>query len=205
MGLRVAAGLGVLLLVVAAAVVIAAAGSDEPDHIDGDVLIIGDSVTHMSADAIAEEVGADGLEILATPGYRSTDLLPILQGAVDERGGPDSDGLQKAAFLVGYNDILRDALAQNVLAEMVELSSRFDCSVWLALPSGFGDRTDDLLRAQVDRHESVHLDHAWAEAVEADSGLISGDGVHPTDAGKDALAEVYRDALDEWCDPVPIP
>lgn len=197
----VVVGLLTAVVVTIAAVLAARIGSDDPEPVDGDVVIIGDSVTHMSADQIERAVGAEGLEILAAPGYRSTDLLPVLQRAVDERGGPGAERLEKAAFLVGYNDVLGDALDENVLAEMVELSSEFECAVWLSLPTGFGDRTDDILGAEVDRHASVHLDHRWAEAVEADRNLLTDDGVHPTEAGMRKLAEAYRDALNERCDP----
>ena len=200
-----AAGLLMIALVVGGLILLVRAGGS--DHIEGDVVIFGDSVTHLSADPIVDQVGAEDLESLAVPGFRSTDLLPVLQGAIGDRGGSDSDGLQKAAFLVGYNDVLDDALEENVLAEMVELSSQFDCAVWLALPGGFGDETDDLLRSEIDRYESVHFDTGWAEAVEADRSLLQDDGVHPNQDGARALAEAYREALDDRCDsgPVPVP
>ena len=196
---------GLVLLAVVVAAVAVMARSEESGPIEGDVLILGDSVTYMSMDPITDQVGAEGLEILAVPGFRSTDLLPLLRDAIDARGGTSSDGLQKAAFLVGYNDVLGDALDDNVFAEMVELSSRCDCAVWLGLPSGFGDRTDGLLRSEIDRYESVHFDSGWAEAVDADRSLIQDDGVHPNRSGSRALAEAYRDALHDWCDPVPLP
>lgn len=203
-GFWIAVGLGVLAIIVSAVLVVNAVRTDDQGPVEGDVLIIGDSVTFMSADPIKSKVGTEGLQIMATPGHRSTDLLPILQSAVDARGGPESDGLEKAAFLVGYNDVLDDVIEENVLAEMVELSSHFDCAVWLALPGGFGDATDEILRTEVDRYDTVHLDSGWAEAVEADRSLLKEDGVHPTGKGTDKLGDIYHSALHEWCDPAPI-
>lgn len=196
---------GAALLAVIIVVAMLLLRSDDPGPIQGDVLIVGDSVTFMSIDPITEKLGADDLEIVAIPGERSTDLLPRLQEAIERRGGPGSDALEKAAFLVGYNDVMREEVDQNVLAEMVEQSSHFDCAVWMALPGRFGEALDDLIRAEVDRFDSVHFHTGWAEAVDADGSLLQDDAVHPSEAGTVALAEAYRDAFDESCgDGLPI-
>ncbi|MEO6628898.1 MAG: SGNH/GDSL hydrolase family protein [Aquihabitans sp.] len=176
----------------------------------GQVLVVGDSVTFLAAESIKDEIGRDGLTIRAYPGDRSTQLLTVLIQEVQRR--EESGGLDRVAVLAGYNDVLRDTEHPEDLAKMVDLSSRFECAVFLTVPAPpkwanrpaetepFAALNDRLAKA-VSAHPNVHLSTVWAEAVAASSpgDLVSDDGVHPIEHGKLVLGKAFADALRENC------
>lgn len=199
----VAAG-GLALVAVVAVVVLVAnpMGGEGPD-----VVIIGDSVTDDAREQIFEVV--DGrLQLEAVPGARSVDMVDQLEIATEERTSAGQE-LEQVAVLVGYNDLTRGSLDDAALEDMVAATARFDCAVWFTLPDAEGLALDpeeatawnDRLASLVDRDDAVHLDRGWQEAVNADGGdgLLDDDRLHPTEAGAETLAGVYRDALARRC------
>lgn len=176
----------------------------------GQVLVVGDSVTFLAAESIKDEVGRDGTDIRAYPGDRSSQLLLVLLQEVERR--EKSGGLDRVAVLAGYNDVLRNSDHPEDLAKMVDLSTRFDCAVFLAVPAPpkWADRPaetepfaalNDRLRKAVSAHPNVHISTIWADAVAASAPgeLVAKDGVHPVEKGKQVLGQAFADALSENC------
>lgn len=180
------------------------------------VLVVGDSVTFMSFEDLRDEFGPDTkLDPVARPGYRSSNLMPFVEDAVAarERSGKE---LERAVFLVGYNDVWKEEVGQNRLDEMVELSARFDCAVWLTLPvrpageppavgdfdPELGDDWNEMIADLVAEHDNLHLVTTWADAIEGASSAdeyLDDDGIHPNDAGQELLAKTMHDAVIDSC------
>ncbi|MCU1371589.1 MAG: hypothetical protein JWO77_2783 [Ilumatobacteraceae bacterium] len=185
-----------------------------PDGPEPDLFIIGDSVTYLSEDEIQDRFRATPLEFVAIPGFSSEMLLPDVLRAMGSPGDP-AHARQRVAALVGYNDVRLRDVDSTSMHTMVELTSKFQCGVWLALParpggadnanamaeSTFVDQFNLHLQAQVERYGNLHLSQAWAQAVNnAPLGkLLKKDGVHPNAAGRALLAQIYRDAISEHC------
>ena len=212
---------GLLVVTVATVVAVTALAAfllwpRTPDH----VLVVGDSVTFMSFEALRREFGPDtDLEAVARPGYRSTDLLPLTAEAIDRRAGAGRP-LDRAIFLVGYNDVWRNQTDYEGLEALVEASARHECAVWLTLPTTPGGRpptTDavdlpefdpDLAEAWnerladlVDQYGSLHLVTDWQTAIDdapADR-YLGDDGIHPNRTGQERLAEIMHDSLLSAC------
>lgn len=185
-----------------------------PDGPEPELFIIGDSVTQMSEDEIQDEFVHTPLEFVAFPGYSSTMLLPDVVDAMGAPGDP-AHARQRVGVLVGYNDVRLREVDTPSLKKMVDLTAEFECGVWLTLPARPGgvdnenefalsplvDEWNLRVQAEVERHENLHLSDAWAKAVtNAPKGdVLRKDGVHPNAAGRVLLAQIYRDALDEYC------
>lgn len=214
---------GLLVVTVVTVVAVAALATfllwpRTPDH----VLVVGDSVTFMSFEALRREFGPDtDLEALARPGFRSTDLLPLTVEAVNRREAAGRP-LDRAIFLVGYNDIWRDDTDHEDLEALVAESARHDCAIWLTVPTSPGgdppttDAVDpdlpafdpDLAEAWnerladlVDEHESLHLVTEWQTTIDEapPSRYLDGDGIHPNQAGQERLATIMHDSLLSAC------
>lgn len=183
-----------------------------PEH----VLIVGDSVTFMSWEALTDEFGSDtSLQPVARPGFRSNELLPLVEKAIDDRAGSGKK-LDRAAFLVGYNDVWTETVGDDRLAEMVELSARYECAVWLTLPARPGgtepaigsfdaelaEDWNERMADLVAEHGNLHLVRDWAEAVDEASDpatYLEDDGIHPNGAGQNLLARTIHDAVINAC------
>lgn len=206
-GIAVAAGVTVLAVGALTAYLV---WPRTPDH----VLVVGDSVTYLSWDAIDDRFGAGSeLEALARPGFTAGDLLPLAEEAVDARADAGDD-LERAILLVGYNDVWRGA-DDDALAQLVALSARHDCAVWLTLPTapggepaGTGDFDPEAAEAWNERlaelvaeHDNLHLVTAWQEEIEAGdpTRYLEPDGIHPTRAGQELLARTMDDGLRGAC------
>lgn len=214
---------GLLVVTVATVVAVAALATfllwpRTPDH----VLVVGDSVTFLSFEALLREFGPDtDLEAVARPGFRSTDLLPLALEAMDRRAQAGRP-LDRAIFLVGYNDVWRDETDHEDLEALVEASARHECAVWLTIPTAPGGEpptTDDVdgnlpefdpdlaeawnerLADLVDDHDSLHLVTDWQTTIDeapADR-YLDDDGIHPNRAGQERLAEIMHDSLLSAC------
>ena len=185
-----------------------------PDGPEPDLFVIGDSVTYLSEDEIQTQFEHTPLEFVAIPGYSSEMLLPDVLRAMGSPGDP-AHARQRVAALVGYNDVRLREVDSDSMHTMVELTSKFQCGVWLTLParpggvdnanamaeSRFVDQFNLHLQAQVEKYDNLHLSEAWAQAVNnAPLGkLLKKDGVHPNAAGRLLLAEIYRETIDEAC------
>jgi len=183
-----------------------------PEH----VLVVGDSVTFMSWEALTDEFGpGTALEAVARPGFTSTDLLPLVEEAIDSRAD-SGEKLDRAVFLVGYNDVWNEELDDDRLAEMVELSARYECAVWLTLPARPGgsepaigtfnpdlaDEWNERLADLVGEHRNLHLVDDWAEAIDGapdPATYLEEDGIHPNGAGQDLLARTMYEAVTNSC------
>lgn len=187
-----------------------------PDGPEPDLFIIGDSVTYLSEDEIQDQFHTTPLEFVAIPGFSSEMLLPDVLEAMGSEGDP-AHARQRVGALVGYNDVRLRDVDSDSMHTMVEITSKFQCGVWLALParpggvdnanamaeSEFVDQFNLHLQAQVERYDNLHLSQAWAQAINnAPLGkYLKKDGVHPNAAGRKLLAQVYRDAISEHCPP----
>ena len=130
--------------------------------------------------------------------------------------GDTAHARERVAVLVGYNDVRVREVDTPSLRKMVDITSEFECGVWLTLPSRPGgdeasnpmassplvDEWNLRMQAEVKRHDNLHVSDAWAQAVNsAPKGkLLNDDGVHPNTAGRKLLAGVYKDAIDEDCE-----
>ena len=206
------------VVVLAAAVVLVVGGVlfyrylTRPDG--PDTLIVGDSVTYLSAGYIDRAVGHGTFGLIAEPGYRSVDLLGPMRAWMGRKTGAGGR-LHRVALLVGYNDVLRNTEGSPSLPPMVRESSKFDCAVWLELPARPGgnpsnnpkfpsDRVDlwnRRLRAEAADHPNVHVASDWKDAVERNRSvpLVIPDDVHPSIPGRRRLADAYRAALERTC------
>lgn len=203
-----------LALVVVVALGTYAALQVLPDGPAPGVFVVGDSVTYLSAGAIQQQFDPDHLQFVAKPGFTSTMLLPLVRQAMAMSDEPAHDR-QRVAALVGYNDVRVREVDTPSLRKLVDLTSEFECGIWLTLPSRPGganasnpmvasrlvDQWNLRLKAEVARHENLHLVDDWKKAVEAapPGSLIKDDGIHPNDAGQQKLADIYRAAMDRSC------
>lgn len=185
-----------------------------PDGPPPEQFVIGDSVTYLSAGSIQQRFDHNHLEFVAKPGFTSTALLPLVEDAMGSSGDP-AWARERVAALVGYNDVRVRDVATPSMRELVDLTSEFECGVWLTLPSrpGGEDATNPMassalvdewnlrLLAEVERHDNLHVSNAWAEAVNAapKGKVLQDDGVHPNAAGQALLADVLRKATDQYC------
>lgn len=177
------------------------------------VLVVGDSVTFLSSPEIRSALGRrTAVEIIAEPGYTSSDLLPLATQAVDRRAG-DGPAPGSMVVLVGYNDVANDQIDADGLPQLIELSARHECAIWLTLPAidiepvvdivppAEADRWNERLAGLVAEHDNLHLVTAWADAVNASAPeeLLSEDALHPHGEGAKVLGQVMADAVDEHC------
>lgn len=174
------------------------------------ILIVGDSVTALTAEDLNALYGEPNIQILARWGYRTDQLLPLVRDAEGRPAG------RRIALLVGYNDVFERTVDTAPVADMMDESSRFRCAVWMTLPARTGGSEDpkppfdaDLVRrwnerltSEAARHSNVHVVRDWERLVDDDTGtrLIEARGVHPEPPGQLELAAIYRTALDRECD-----
>ena len=186
-----------------------------PDH----VLIVGDSVSFMSLPDAVKAFDGTSVEGITRPGYRTTDLLPLVKMAIDDREQSGKE-LDQAIFLVGYNDVWRSNPRIQDLETLVDQSARYRCAIWLTLPARPGgkppattdfdpagaDTFNQRLAKLVCAHRLLLLVTDWAQAVDAapaDRYLI-GDGIHPNQEGMKLLAQIMHYRLAEECPVGPI-
>jgi len=178
-----------------------------------DTFVVGDSVTFLSATPIQGRLGASHVQLIALPGYRSLDIYPYVQKAMDEHAGP-SGSRKRAIFLVGYNDVMRNTVDSTALGPMLKQANAFECAVWLTLPVRPGGARSAEPRYDPGRAEAwnarvvklareyrhVHVSNAWADAVDAPGEkLLQADGVHPNADGQQRLGQAMKAALDGAC------
>jgi len=198
----------VVVALVAGALIVRRWTSKRPD-----TLVVGDSVTFLSATPIQQRLGASHVQLIALPGYRSLDIYPHVKDVLDQHRGP-SGSRKRSIFLVGYNDVMRNTVDSDVLGAMLKQADGFECSVWLTLPVRPGGARAQEPRYDPDRatqwnervvrlakaYPHVHVSDAWADAVEAKGAhLLQADGVHPNADGQQRLGDVMRSSLDDAC------
>ena len=199
-GVRIAAA--VILL---AAIAVGIWFWQRPAPIAPGILFVGDSVTYMSAGQLDEEMRSEDPRVLARIGFKSADMLPLLERDVARR--EEQGELKQVAILLGYNDVLQHQPDSPALGEVMALADRFDCAVWLTLPDiPLREREVTLWNQRVEdaagSYRHVHVVDDWREAVnEAPAGELvqRKDGVHPTAAGARRLSEIYTEAVHRVC------
>ena len=181
------------------------------DHL----LVVGDSVSYLSIKAIQETFGSDvTVEPVTRPGYRAGDLLPLARQAIDRREAAGED-LDRAVYLVGYNDVWHGDVETPDLARLVDESARYDCAIWLTFPArpagrhpgaadfdpDKADRYNERIAELVGTHKNLHLVTDWADVVTkgAPGQYLEADGVHPNDLGAKALAKIMADKIGSDC------
>ena len=203
MGMKVKVGIGVVLLALVAGGVW---WWQRPTPVRQGVVFVGDSVTYISLDDLNRDLSSRHPAFLARFGYRSTDLLPLLQLEV-ARKKDAGEPLRQIALLVGYNDVLRNDVESPALPEMMNLSAKFDCAVWLTLPDiplheQDTSRWNARVRAAAKGHRNVHVVETWRKAVNSATPgalVVVSDGVHPNAAGAARLTSIYLDAIGRFC------
>lgn len=181
---------------------------------DLQLLIVGDSVSYLSAGFIDQVFDPDRTQFVTKPGFTSADLLPLMRDAMamDDVPAAERDAV---IVVVGYNDVRLDEVGQNELAAIAEEASSFRCGVFLTLPARPGgeestnpkisaEEIDDWNRLVVDTiepYDNLHVARDWEAVVEdrPASDLLQEDGLHPNDDGRRILAEAYRNSLGRNC------
>lgn len=189
-------------LALALALVTAGCGLFDPDPGER-VLIVGDSVTYQSRAPLKETFAwADELDIKATSGLRTDELLPAAKEGV-------SHDPASAAFMPGYNDVLQDNVADAELTQMMDLAAEVPCVVWLLIPTRgvyskqIAQDWNARVRHEAKRHDNIHVVDDWANLVDNSPGYTlvkAEDAVHPNLKGRDAVAQVMSDSIKRECD-----
>ncbi len=202
---------GVLTVLVVALVVVAAIAvgvvlrSRDPAR-GPHVLVVGDSVTYMSANPIKDAFDwTDNTNVQGRPGYRTDQLVPI---ALEFVGKDRPDDL---VVLTGYNDLLQLQDEGAAVEQMMGIAADQTCAVWLLVPTK-GEYPADAARdfntrvvALAEDHPNVHVSTDWRDAVDATDGpdpdpaLISDDHVHPVADGEARLAQAMEEGVSSGC------
>jgi lysophospholipase L1-like esterase len=166
------------------------------------VLVVGDSVTVLSEDALRDELDwADTIDFRATNGLRTDELLDGARAGADE--DPDI-----GMFMPGYNDVMQERVDNPALEEMMDVAAALPCAVWLLLPAdgglvaGDAERWNQRVRDLAEPHGSVHVSDGWKRLVETtpEFTLVSEvDGVHPNAEGRKAVAAVMTAEAEKHC------
>ena len=180
-----------------------------------DAVVFGDSVVAQSGLAIAGALKPESAaRMVSYPGIRTDQLLPMMRKEIQRRV-KEAAPFDQAAYLIGYNDVMQNMIDNPALDQLLTEAEHFRCNVWLTLPTSDGGHTgpavkidaakaaewNKRLAERVARHPKFRLITAWQNQVEADGAatLLQADGVHPTPAGRAALAQVIDTALTENC------
>ncbi|MBK5221931.1 MAG: SGNH/GDSL hydrolase family protein [Acidimicrobiia bacterium] len=194
------------LVALLAVALLAGCSSDD----DGpDVLVVGDSITDMSREAIIGAVADDQIElrIEAVPGATSTQMRERVTPLAGEVG-------EQVVINLGTNDIIggRDPAETAVeIAALVDQHPGVRCVHVTTVNPGVVTFVDadvdqqviafnlgmfDLERQRL--HVNV-IDWAGALADPPDGGVatdyLEDDGIHPNEAGTQLLARLYAEAL----------
>lgn len=196
----------VVALVVVAAVAVGAVLRWRDPARGPRVLVVGDSVTYMSANPIKDAFDwTDNVDVQGRPGYRTDQLVPV---AVELVGADDPEVL---VVLTGYNDLTQGVDTSPAVEQMMDLAAARPCAVWLLLPTKGGyaaaaaEAFNSRLVALAEDRASVHLSTDWRDAVDAtdgpdpDPGLVSEDGIHPVGDGVARLARAMEEAAGREC------
>lgn len=187
---------------------LAACGSDDGPSGEppASVVVVGDSITFGSYDAIERELAAAGVadvQIDAAVGRRIAigdgEAQPLngvatVEGLQAFGAAPDTWVVALGTNDVGQYDETGEFLAIAQLLALIPEDARL---VWVdtCLPGRQeqSDRFNATLRPQVEARDGATVAE-WS-AVCAQDGLLLGDQVHPTNAGEDAFAALIRDAV----------
>lgn len=170
-------------------------------------LVVGDSVTFLSREEIAEVLGPDhALDVRGLSGYKTDELLPVLRDGIDDHD-PDV-----AVVFTGHNDVLHDHDAEPALTQMADLlQDEVRCVVWVELPvkglwpPDLAASVNQRIAQLAEDRDAIHLETTWRDAVDDSPGvapsmeLVQTDQVHPNEAGQRRLAEAIGAAVRSSC------
>lgn len=177
--------------------------SVDVDLATADVVVIGDSVTDQSHDQIVAAMPGREVQVIGLSGLRTDQLLPVVE---DVLGGDDRPAV--AVVMAGYNDVWQGAEREAPIRETMAAMAGVACPVWVVVPTaGPWDRDrarafDERVRDEAD-DARVAVATEWRDAVDAGDedgpALVTPDGVHPSEAGKQRVAEVMAAAVGRAC------
>jgi lysophospholipase L1-like esterase len=196
-----------VVLLVAALGALVACGDDEPSaEPPATVIIVGDSITVGSFDAIERELAAAGVpdvQIDAAVGRRIAvgdgDVQPLngvatVEGLLAFGASADTWVIALGTNDVGQYDETGEFLATAQLLALIPESARL---VWVdtCLPGRQeqSDRFNATMSAQVAARDDADV-ATWSDVC-ATEGLLQSDQIHPTNAGEDAFAALIREAV----------
>jgi lysophospholipase L1-like esterase len=173
-----------------------------------DVVVVGDSITHLAQDEVARQAG-DGFRftIQATNGATSTEMLAEAQELGDRR--PD-----QVVINLGTNDLNQDVPADETIENIRAIADLFasaDCIHLTTLNEHIVSYERPILATRAEEmndrfHQLVEEDGDfdlvdWNLAIEQyiaegrPEGPLLYDTVHPTEVGQRILTGLYTDAL----------
>lgn len=180
---------------------LAGCGLFQPDAGDR-VLIVGDSVTYQSRAELKQEFDWAGeLDIKATSGLRTDELLPGAEEGLSH--DPSS-----AVFMPGYNDVLQNRVDQAAVPQMMDIAAKIPCSVWLLIPDkgvyspDIAEAYNARVRAEAEGHDNVHVIDDWARLVDNSQKFAlvkTADAVHPNELGRRVVAQAMSESLQREC------
>jgi lysophospholipase L1-like esterase len=165
-----------------------------------EVVVIGDSVTAQSTEAIVRAMAGRDITVAGRPGLRSDQLIPVAEDVLAGTGPPI------AVVMAGYNDLWQGRDEEDRVADLAETVADADCAIWVLVPTvGPWDREraralERRVRAAAEE-VGMAVEPGWRDAVDGPGGseLVVSDGVHPSEAGRARLAEVMAAAVEREC------
>ncbi len=165
------------------------------------VLVIGDSVTQMSAGPIDDALDWAGtVDDRAAYGYRTDQLVPAAEEGV-------ADDPEMAVVVTGYNDLLQQGVEGGAIEPLRDALDEVPCVVWVLLPESGpypadqARRWNERIEIALDGDPTMHVASGWRALVDGspDGPYLLEDRLHPTAEGSRALAGVVDGALDAAC------
>jgi lysophospholipase L1-like esterase len=195
-----------VLAVLVAATVVVVPALRAPRASSTTVAVVGDSITYFAGQEISTALGgAYDADVNGQIGQRIDQMLPILQDAVHKH---------PVALVVnlGTNDALQAQIHpdwRTGFGDMIATVGRARCVVLTTIstliegPSAVptvASEINNAITGAVRAHPNLHRVD-WNAAVHAPGGggLLLPDKIHPSDAGKLALARLLRGAVDHDC------
>jgi lysophospholipase L1-like esterase len=195
-----------VILLAAVLGTLVACGDEPSAEPPAKVIIVGDSITVGSFDAIERELAAAGVpdvQIDAAVGRRIAigdgEAQPLngvaaVEGLLASGASADTWVIALGTNDVGQYDETGEYLTTAQLLALIPASARL---VWVdtCLPGRQeqSDRFNATMSAQVAERDDAEV-AAWSDVCTAD-GLLLDDQVHPTNAGEDAFAVLIREAV----------
>jgi lysophospholipase L1-like esterase len=177
-----------------------------PTPLPRTVAVVGDSLTLSARDEIDAALTGRGLSVLAIDGLESRRLahggreLPPGVDAIEEILTGPEPGLWVIAL--GTNDVASDesltnfrADLQSVLALIPDAAPIVWVDLWIRGREGAIAEANRMIRTELRRWSGGAAVVDWY-GHGTDEGIIGGDGVHLTEAGKDLFAASIVDAID---------
>lgn len=161
------------------------------------VYVVGDSITYLSEAPISADLSNAGYQptISATPGVKIGQSLGEITALAQN---------QPYAWIIelGTNDAgARDTVwPQEFLAEWAAVSPA-QCVLYVTVSSRAGavaDQIDASIQNLAKTHSNVHI-LDWGTIEYQNPAWVTGDGIHPTPAGQNALAALEAQELQRDC------